>query len=443
MNNKALVIALILWSILSLVLNLLTNLVSDVLFPNVVAKSWQIVIALVVALLLSIPLSIYISVRTSTKEISEAQSSLPAGIPQIDDPKDIAPKPQSVAQLPAKGYSQFIGRDQYLGEVLSALRELNTKSMVSIDGMGGIGKTAMAREVAEQCKRENLFDGYVWIQGAKQSFPLSAGDKGTSALTFNTILDEISRQFGLLDAQKLKQSEKEARIKLLLKSQRVLIVLDNLETAKESQDEIANQLKPLLIPSKVLLTSRKRFKVDLYAIHLDDLRPDDAVLFARQTARDRNIDRVAHATSGELLQIAKTTGSPLALKLIVGQLESQPLKAVLDQIQKIKVPGKGGDGDEYLEFYRFIFADSWRLCSEHSRNLLISMAHFAPNVGGTHDALKAASELTDDLLSTCIQELWRSSLLEIGESPNLKTQRYYLHALTQYFVMSDIVKVIK
>jgi hypothetical protein len=443
MNNKALIIALILWSILSLVLNLLTNLVSDVLFPNIVAKSWQIVIALVVALLLSIPLSIYISVRTSTKEASETQTPTPASTTQVDDPKDVAPMPQIIVQLPAKGYSQFIGRDEYLGDVLAALREQNTKPMVSIDGMGGIGKTAMAREVAEQCKRENLFNSFVWIQGAKQSFPLSSGDKGTSALTFNTILDEISRQFGLLDNQKLKQSEKEARITLLLKSQRVLIVLDNLETAKESQDEIARQLKPLLIPSKVLITSRRRFKADLYAIHLDDLQPDDAVLFALQTARDRNIDRVASATSRELLQIAKTTGSPLALKLIVGQLESQPLKAVLDQIQKIRSPKKGSSEDEYLEFYRFIFADSWRLCSENSRNLLISMAHFAPNVGGTHDALKAASELPDDLLGQCIQELWRSSLLEIGESPNLKTLRYYLHALTQYFVMSDIVKVIK
>lgn len=71
------------------------------------------------------------------------------------------------------------------------------------------------------------------------------------------------------------------------------------------------------------------------------------------------------------------------------------------------------------------------------------MAHFAPNVGGTYEAVKATSALPDEVLGSCIQELWRFSLVERGESPSLKTLRYYLHALTQYFVLSDIVKVIK
>ncbi len=441
MNNKTLIIALILWSLLSLLINLLTNLVSDFLFPNFITKPWQIVIALGIALLLSIPLSIFISVRTSTNSAKESINPLFMVSNQKDEPAVGTKKTQSVAELPSKGYSQLIGRNKYVGEILAALREPDAKSMIGVDGMGGIGKTALVREVAEQCKKEELFDTFIWIQAAKQPFSLSQGEQGTAALTFGTVLDELLRQFGLVNLHKLKQDEKVARIKILLKSRRVLVVLDNLETAKEPQDDIAQQFKPLLYPSKMLLTSRRRFKTDLYAFHLDDLQSDDSVLFARQTARERNIDRVANASSGELLQIAKTTGSPLALKLIVGQLESKPLNVVLEQITKMRVPTT--DEDEYLKFYRFIFAESWRLCSENSKKLLISMAHFAPNIGGKHEAIKVASDLPDDLLNQCIQELWRSSLLEIGESSNLKTMRYYLHALTQYFVLSDIVKVIK
>jgi hypothetical protein len=172
------------------------------------------------------------------------------------------------------------------------------------------------------------------------------------------------------------------------------------------------------------------------------LKSDDAIRFVRQTARDRNITRVESAEQDELLQIAQTTGSPLALKLIVGQLEYQPMETVIHQIKKVKPPEKDSDEDDYLKFYRFIFADSWRLLSEDRKKLLISMAHFAPNVGSTYEAVKATSALPDEVLDPSIQELWRFSLVERGESPNLKTLRYYLHALTQYFVLSDIVKVI-
>jgi hypothetical protein len=53
------------------------------------------------------------------------------------------------------------------------------------------------------------------------------------------VLDNIARQLGALDVPKLKPAENEARVKALLQTQRILVVLDNLETAKESQDEIA------------------------------------------------------------------------------------------------------------------------------------------------------------------------------------------------------------
>jgi len=442
MNKRTYIIALILWAILSFLLNLLTNLVSSVLFPSLEGKPWLIVIAVVAALLLSIPLSIFISVSSLPKESSPSTTQNPAqNVPQ--QPLATVPERATTSQLPSKGYTELVGRDQYLGDILSALRDPNTKWMVGLDGMGGIGKTALAREVVERCQKENIFNNIVWIQAPKDPFPLNNDEKGIGSLNFEVVLDHISRQLGAFEIPKLKLIEKEAKVKALLQSKRVLIVLDNLETAKESQDEIARKLNILLNPSKTLLTSRRRFKVDLFAVHLDDLRPDDAIQFARQIARNRNITRVDNAKREELLKIAETTGSPLALKLIVGQLEAQTLERVLEQLSKIKAPEQDSDENDYLKFYKFIFADSWRLLSENGKNLLISMAHFAPNVGGTYDAIKATSNLPADSLDRCIQELWRYSFLESGESPNLKTLRYYLHALTQYFVLSDIVKVIK
>jgi hypothetical protein len=114
----------------------------------------------------------------------------------------------------------------------------------------------------------------------------------------------------------------------------------------------------------------------------------------------------------------------------------------LEQLRKVKLPKGDSDKNDYVRFYKGIFSPSWKLLSDDGKKLLISMSHFAPGVGGTYEAVKATSDLSDETLTGCVDELWRLSFLERGESPSLKKVRYYLHALTQYFVLSDIVKVL-
>jgi hypothetical protein len=41
-----------------------------------------------------------------------------------------------------------------------------------------------------------------------------------------------------------------------------------------------------------------------------------------------------------------------------------------------------------------------------------------------------------------IDQLWQMSFLEVGESSSLQRVRYFLHALTQHFVLSDVVQVL-
>ncbi len=346
--------------------------------------------------------------------------------------------------LPEKPYRDLVGRDQILDDMLEALRDPAGKRMLAVDGMGGIGKTALAREVTDRCLAEQQFDVAVWAQAPKEEFIGLDRSKKSGSLTFETVLDAIARQLGALDVFKLKGIEKEARLRILLQMQRILIVLDNLETAKEPQNEIARRLLPLLGASKAILTSRQRFQGDLYAIHLAGLDEAGALILIRQEAGEKNIKRVAMAELNELKQIAKDTGgSPLALKLVVGQLEVLDLETVLALLRDVQAPEQGSEEDEYFRFYQGIFFSSWKLLSEKSQILLISMSHFAPGIGGTTEAIKATSNLSNSILTHCIRELWRLSFLEVGESPNLNKIRYYLHALTQYFVLADIVKVIK
>lgn len=355
-------------------------------------------------------------------------------------PQDMA-SPDDVP-LPAKPYRDLIGRERLVEELLVTLSDPAGKRLVAIDGLGGIGKTALAREVVERTLTQQLFDQTIWVQAPREEFIDLTRSKKTGTLTYDTVLDSMARHLGAVEVFRLSGKTKEARLRRLLQAQRVLVVLDNIETAKEPQDEIAGRLRPLLGAGKALLTSRQRFQGEVYSVHLEGLDETASLHFIHQEAGEKNIKRVATAESEELTQIATVTGgSPLALKLVVGQLEALDLATVLSSLQNVQVPDQSDKADEYFHLYQGIFFSSWKLLTEESRELLIAMAHFAPDVGGTPEAVGVISNLDEATFKRSIVQLWRYSLLEVGESPNLKHIRYYLHTLTQYFVLADIVKL--
>jgi hypothetical protein len=431
MRKTRVAIAFIVSAVLSLLVGLLSNLAATYLAPSFADKSWLIYVALGVTFVLALPISLYLLLRTLPEDVP----TQPVVTEGLTAPHVALPK------LPSKSYRHLIGRDAVIGDVMAALRDPAGKWMIGVDGMGGIGKTALAREIAERSTSERLFDFIVWEQAPKET--TLSGRGRLSTLTCEGVLDAIARQLGSDEVPKLRGAEKESRIRGLLQKHRVLVVLDNLETAKDSQDEIARKLKSLLNSSKALLTSRHRFKDEVYGVHLIGLDEDATLRYMRQEAEDKNISRVITAQSEELGLIYESTGgSPLALKLVIGQLNRLPLDTVLTQLRSIRMPEPDSNDDDYTRFYKGIFMRSWKLLTKDSQNLLISMSHFAPGVGGTLDAIKATSRLAEKALTQSLDELWRMSFLEVGETPTLTTIRYYLHPLTQYFVLSDIVKIL-
>jgi hypothetical protein len=337
---------------------------------------------------------------------------------------------------------KVIGREALLDRIVSVLQEQNGPWIVSLDGMGGIGKTALAAEVARQCLDEKLFETLVWVNALKREYP-DAPQEESSVLTFEMALNAIGSQLGDDEVPRLRSEEKHKRIQFLLHQQRVLVVLDNLELAREPQNDVARRLLPLLPPSKALLISRHRFTSDSYAVRLTGLDEQSTHQLINREAAYRNIIRVEAAEASEFKQIAESTGgSPLALKLVVGQLAHLPLATVLKHLRAVRPLKSDTNQDDYIRFYKFIFTPSWHLLSHNSQRLLLAMTHFAPGVGGIVDMIQEGSALEEDELVHSIDQLWQMSFLEVGESSSLQRVRYFLHALTQHFVLSDVVQVL-
>lgn len=417
-RKRRLILAFLASSILALLMGLLSNVAANTLVADNPRLVW---IALGITFVFSLPVALYLFLH-------DEKQGEPQSITKPDEsPPDIV--------LPTRPYQRFFGRDALLDEIMSVLREPDRKPIIGLDGMGGIGKTALAREVVERCLAENLFDTVIWEPKSSE-----IGLRMIRPLTWVSLMAAIGRQLGAPDIQSLPDVGKEARLTSLLQARKVLLVLDNLETVVRDQEELSERLLPFFSHSRCLMTSRRRFRGNVYALNLKGLEQEDGVRLLRYEATERGIQRVAAAESHDLRQIAQTTGgSPLAMKLVVGQLQHLPLEVVLRSLQEVQLDGEATDESDYIRFYKNIFWNSWQLLNETAQRLLVSMAVFAPGIGGTMDAIQSTSNLDQTVLLNAVEELWRFSFLEAGEK-GLQNSRYYLHPLTQYFVVSDIVQ---
>ena|GEM_PF-912758 len=330
--------------------------------------------------------------------------------------------------LPPATYTRLFGVGRPLAQVLEALADPGGRWLVTIDGMGGLGKTALAHAAARQAAQTGRFAGLAWetasqatfVWGEVRPFP-------RSALTLDTLLEAISRQLGWPDLAALPLPARQAALADRLRHQPYMVVVDNLETAAD-YESLAGALWELANPTKFLLTSRQHLHSyeQVYSISLQGLPDSDGLAFIRYHGGERGIEAVAEADDATLLQIQRVTGgNPLAIKLVAGQLAHLPLPQVLADLEGAAT---GGSADQ---FYRYIFDYSWQHLSPPAQQLLLNMPHLA-TTGGDWDDLQAVGGLDDETLRRAVGELTACSLLNAGGGAD---KVYTIHRLTYHFLL--------
>ena len=131
-----------------------------------------------------------------------------------------------------KGYECFQSRDSTLNDIMDALRDDKTK-MIGVCGMGGLGKTMLVKQVAQQAKQQNLFTTYIfidvsWTRDSKKD------EEGIAKIQQKTA-DMLGFQFKGKDestrADELKQrllKEKDPEKEKEQKKEKILIILDDI-----------------------------------------------------------------------------------------------------------------------------------------------------------------------------------------------------------------------
>ena len=329
--------------------------------------------------------------------------------------------------LPPQTYTQLFGMDEVLTQLLEYLGDYDGHWVISLDGMAGLGKTALAREAASRVAQTDRFADIGWVMVRPIAYlPRGPMQLDVPALTCGQVLDTIANQLSDADLSPLPLPTKRERTREMLAERACLVVLDNLETALDCETW-PEWFWEMAEPSKFLLTSRHWLDLDVgqSVVWLDQLSESESLALLRHEAHLRGLREVA-ASSDDVLRpiLAVTGGNPLALKLVAGQLISLPLSRIL--------AGLEASQPAVDPFYRYLYSMSWDLVSERAQHLLRRMAESQACEASWED-LATISGLPGDDLNVLIDELVTHSLVQAAGFE----KTYSLHPLTQHFALSQ------
>ncbi len=329
-------------------------------------------------------------------------------------------------------YYLLPGREQGLNQLLTALQDPQGPLMVTIDGLGGLGKTAMAVELARRTMKHGLFEGVVGDSAQQELF---AGEEiihvREATLDLNLLLDSIARQLGHWELPALKVDEKRAILASLLQQHRYLILVDNLETVDNANVLVA-QLRGFLGKSRAAITSRKKVRHDfVLSLPLQGLGLEDSLLFLKKDVELRKVQQLQDASQEKLIEIYRITGgAPLAMKLVVAQALFLDLSIILKRLQQAG-----------SNLYSFIFRQSWEHLSPTAQKILIYIGRTVVTTVRWEELASIHIAESEEKLMGAIDQLVAYSLLDI--SSMMDQTRYSIHQLTRQFINSDLPEMWK
>jgi tetratricopeptide (TPR) repeat protein len=302
-------------------------------------------------------------------EIEDTESEIAALRAQLGQGDGPAP---GQSNLPRQPY--FFGREDELAAVAAALAPESRTWGALIDGPGGIGKTALAIRAAELAPATHFPRKLFLSAKVRELTPGGEQPLADYLLpNFTALLTELGRA---LDGEAIAHSDPAERPKLvhaLLERQRVLLVIDNLETfAEPERVRLYQFLDRLPLPCKALVTSRRRTDINAPTVRLDRLSQPAALELLAELAKSN--PRLARTPMAERVTLyGLTNGNPLLIRWIAGQLgrEGSRCRTIAEACEFMKAAPAANDPLEY------IFGDLLDTFTAEETAVLAALTHFS------------------------------------------------------------------
>lgn len=340
---------------------------------------------------------------------------------------------QIETRLEVRAYSQLFGVTEQMAEVQAQLGSSLSPWLVVLEGLGGIGKTALADALVRDIALTGSFKDIAWVSAKQQDFSPALGiqPRNQPALDVDTLIHSLLQQLIPEIPSSFSPQAKLATLTKLLKDAPYLIVIDNLETVVDYQT-LLPILHKWVNPTKFLLTSRHSLQAyaDVFCYSLKELSQVNTLAFLKHEAQIRGLPGLGHASPAQLESIYEVVGgNPLALKLVVGQTTVFPLLQVLDNLKQAR-------GKKMDELYTYIYWQAWTALDTASQQVFLAMP-LAQD--GDFDQLASITGLKVDILNDALEYLVTLSLVEVGGA-DLTERRYRLHRLTETFLLTEVTK---
>jgi len=266
---------------------------------------------------------------TCLREQPAPPLQLTYGQPTIQPDPERLQKTFDLAALPEA--THFVGRGEEISAALDLLLAPGAHSFVLLHGLGGIGKTALARAVAERVSYS--FADRVLAVSFETFARLDADDRCTVNETFaDRFYNRLAHFYGLDPARYSTAVELQQAILQWRTHHRSLLVLDNIETlidAQRQDDPAAKSLATFISRLRegdgaVLLTSRIVPPSDWGDCHVVEVpgitNEAGADLFLALLPTDR---RHLAPPAARLALSQRVQGHPLSIRLLAGRFADE------------------------------------------------------------------------------------------------------------------------
>ena len=324
----------------------------------------------------------------------------------------------------------FFCRAKEMDVVLRALSPADRTWGVLVDGIGGIGKTALAIEAAHRAQDAGAFDAFVFVS-AKQNILAPSGirELAPAARTLDDFLNETARVLGQIGIPKLSSDEKRRALLDALRATRALLIYDNLETlSKEEQEAMADFLRGLPQGCKAIITSRRRGGEGAVWLRVEKLDWDAARgIIENQMSLDEGLATKLRRVESRWQELYdETNGSPLALVHTLGLMRVRAALTFDGALEMLR-------GNRDADLQRFIFQEARNELTTNDKTALGALSFFVPSA--TFEAWMQVANLSRNALETTIDRLSALSLVDVLA----EQERYTLHPLTRAFVRDELL----